>query len=200
MTRSGIQSQGPPPRNSWVTIHHSLLFEGQDEPYDSTFMRGIPEKYKINDGKLFPGMEEAIYTMKLKERALFLIRPDYAFGKFWCLSRIPPNAKVMADIELVGFVEEDEKMFLWLKTGVTFKEVDRVVSQVMEQGKEAYLFMFSPPKKPESLKHALQKCNSPIRLLEFMEKNIWNIWEELRESDIAMMIENNEKKIRDAKC
>ena len=170
MKHRGIQSQGPPPQGSWVTIHYNLWFEGQDESYDSTFVRGIPEKYKINDGRLLPGLEEAIATMKLKEKARFLIQPDYAFGEFGCPPRIPPNAEIMADVELIGFVEEDEaeEMLLRLKSeetkkSVSFKEIDRVVSQEREQGNEA--------DRLDSFKDALKKYNTAIQLLEFMELN-----------------------------
>ena len=43
-------------------------------------------------GKVIRGLDIGVGTMLLKEKSRFLIRADYAFGKFGCPPRIPPNA------------------------------------------------------------------------------------------------------------
>jgi len=43
-------------------------------------------------GKLLPGVEIGISTMRVKEKARFLIRAEYAYGDKGCPPRIPENA------------------------------------------------------------------------------------------------------------
>ena len=43
-------------------------------------------------GEVIAGWEIALATMKKGELARLLIQPSYAFGKFGCPPRIPPNA------------------------------------------------------------------------------------------------------------
>ena len=52
-----------------------------------------PESLLCTDsGKLLPGVEIGITTMRVKEKSRFLIRPRYAFGEKGCPPRIPENA------------------------------------------------------------------------------------------------------------
>ena len=50
--RVGIQSLPAVPERAVVKIHYSLYLEHQDEPFDSTLLRGKPEKHKIGEGYL----------------------------------------------------------------------------------------------------------------------------------------------------
>ena len=104
----GIESAGAVPDHATVTIHYSLFLEGLDEPFDSTVLRGQAERYKLDDGRLLPGLELAIKSMKLKERSEFLIEPYLAYGSSGCPPRIPANSQVLASVELLHFVCEAE--------------------------------------------------------------------------------------------
>ena len=48
----GIQSQPVVPERAVVKIHYSLYLEHQDEPFDSTLLRGNAEKHNIGNGSL----------------------------------------------------------------------------------------------------------------------------------------------------
>ena len=48
-------------------------------------------------------MEIAVKSMAKRERAEFLISPDYAFGPKGCPPRIPENAKILVDIEMLSY-------------------------------------------------------------------------------------------------
>lgn len=43
--------------------------------------------------------------MKLNEKSQFLIKSHLAYGKFGCLDRIPSNATVLFQIELIEIIE-----------------------------------------------------------------------------------------------
>ena len=104
--KEGVQTAGSVPERGTIKIHYSMHLEGQDEPYDSSILRGKPEKYKIGEGQLIMGLERGILTMKKKEKAQILIDCNYAFGRLGCPPRIPAEAQILADVELLDFVEE----------------------------------------------------------------------------------------------
>ena len=104
--KEGIQTAGSVPDNGTIKIHYSMHLEGQDEPYDSSILRGKPEKYKIGEGQLLIGLERGILTMKKKEKAQLLIDCNYAFGQLGCPPRIPAEAQLLANVELLDFVED----------------------------------------------------------------------------------------------
>ena len=58
-----------------MALHYDLQFEGQDEPYDSTGMRGRPEEVRLDDGAVLPGIEIAVKSMNLGEKSEFIISP-----------------------------------------------------------------------------------------------------------------------------
>jgi len=43
-------------------------------------------------GEILCGLDIAIGTMRVKEKARFLLRADYAFGEMACPPRIPENS------------------------------------------------------------------------------------------------------------
>ena len=85
--KGGVEADGAIPEKGSVTIHYSMMLEYQDEPFDSSYLRGRAERYRLDDGQLLPGLELGIRTMKNSERAEFLIHPDYAFGGMGCPPR-----------------------------------------------------------------------------------------------------------------
>ena len=103
--KPGLECDGVVPEAGTVTVHYSLFLEDQDEPYDSSKVRGKCERFKLDDGQLFVGLELAIKTMKKREKAEFLIQPSYAFGPMGCPPRIPGNSQIMAIIEMLDFVQ-----------------------------------------------------------------------------------------------
>ena len=85
--KQGLETTGEVPNRATITIHYSLYLEGQDEPYDSSILRGKCERYILDDGQLLPGLEIAIKSMKKKEHSEFLISSAYGFGEFGCPPR-----------------------------------------------------------------------------------------------------------------
>jgi len=78
------------PENAIVTVHYNAYVEYDDEPYDSTWLRGYPLVCHLCQG-FIPGLSVGIASMKKGETSRFLIHPDMAFGKMGCPPRIPPS-------------------------------------------------------------------------------------------------------------
>ena len=45
--RRGLSTFGAPPAKATVTVHYTMFFENQDEPFDSSELRGRAERYKV---------------------------------------------------------------------------------------------------------------------------------------------------------
>ena len=69
------------PDGASVTFHYTGFLEHNDEPFDSTVLRGRPERKLLDAGQILPGLNIAIKTMRRGETSRFLIWPQYAFGK-----------------------------------------------------------------------------------------------------------------------
>jgi len=96
------------PEKCSVTIHYEFNIEGQDEPFDSTFIRGMPEKFKLDSEQLLPGIEITLRTMKIGDTAVIIMDSQYAFGKNGFPPRIPGGTDILAVVKLISFVPEGQ--------------------------------------------------------------------------------------------
>ncbi len=92
----GHRASGHPPARGTVTIHYSFYFEHNDEPFDSTTLRGRAERFRLDDGRMILGVESAVKSMLKGEESWFLIGWEYAYGPMGCPPRIPAKAPVLA--------------------------------------------------------------------------------------------------------
>ena len=79
--------------------------EYADEPFDSTRLQNTVKKFRVGQGEVIEGFDLAVSTMKKGELARFLISPQYGFHDCGAPPRIPAEATVMFEIELLSFVE-----------------------------------------------------------------------------------------------
>lgn len=83
-----------------VTLHFALKLDNGDV-VDSTFDKN-PATFKVGDGNLLPGFEQAIYGLKAGDKRSLPISPEQGFGQ-----GNPQNVQVMPrsqfqDMELSG--------------------------------------------------------------------------------------------------
>jgi FK506-binding protein 6 len=144
-----------------VRVNYNGYLEYDDEPFDSTYMRKRPLKYTLGGGKIIAGLDFAIQSMILNEKAQFLIHPDYAYGKNCLVGRVPPNATVLFEVELFEIVncgaaitfeslpEDQQKMF---------SEVYKYCTALCERGKKSFL--------DQDIKSAIKDYNIAVSKLE----------------------------------
>ena len=87
---SGLESFGAVPDRGTVTIHYSMYLECQDEPFDSTTLRGRAERYRLDDGRLIPGLE--VNTGSHFAKNLFSLTPLYRSPSSPCASARSPSS------------------------------------------------------------------------------------------------------------
>ncbi|XP_066904966.1 inactive peptidyl-prolyl cis-trans isomerase FKBP6 isoform X2 [Halyomorpha halys] len=91
-----------------VYLHYNCYLEMQDIPFDSSYQRNKPLHIQMGTGALYPGFEYSLSSMKLNEHSRFLVSPKYGFGDMGCPPRIPPNATLLLEIELLKIVDNNE--------------------------------------------------------------------------------------------
>ncbi|MBU3055611.1 FKBP-type peptidyl-prolyl cis-trans isomerase [Pseudomonas indica] len=71
-----------------VTLHFALKLEN-GEVVDSTFDKK-PATFKVGDGNLLPGFEQALYGLKAGDKRVLPIEPEQGFGQ-----PNPQNVQIM---------------------------------------------------------------------------------------------------------
>jgi peptidylprolyl isomerase len=93
-----------PTRGQTISAHYSgYLLDGQK--FDSSVDRGQPFETPIGVGREIRGWDEAFLGMKVGEKRLLIIPSELGYGARGAGGRIPPNATLLFDVELLGIVE-----------------------------------------------------------------------------------------------
>jgi len=94
-----------PPLGSNVNVHYvgTLLSDGSK--FDSSRDRNVPFSFDLGQGSVIKGWDEGVATMKTGEIAELVCAPDYAYGAKGSPPKIPPNATLKFEVEMIGFTE-----------------------------------------------------------------------------------------------
>eukprot|EP00124_Ichthyophonus_hoferi_P004244 Ihof_evm3s445 gene=Ihof_evmTU3s445 len=94
----------PPEAN--VIIHYQAYFDKDKIPFDATTTLKNPKAFQLKHDEVILGLDLAVATMCLHERARFLIPYQYGFGETGCVPRIPGKANLIFEIVLLHFVNK----------------------------------------------------------------------------------------------
>ncbi len=108
-TRSGLkyvvvaEGEGATPKpGSTISAHYTgTLLNGKK--FDSSVDRGEPISFPVGMGRVIPGWDEALVTMKKGEKRVLIIPPQLAYGPRGVPGAIPPNATLVFEVEMVDF-------------------------------------------------------------------------------------------------
>jgi len=118
--------------NDQVEVHYvGTLADGTK--FDSSRDRGTPFKFNLGRGDVIKGWDLGVHTMKLGEKSLFTIKPEYGYGTGGAGASIPPNATLTFEIELLKFGPAPKN-----KWEQTFEEKLSSANQEKEDGNEAF--------------------------------------------------------------
>jgi FKBP-type peptidyl-prolyl cis-trans isomerase len=101
------EGTGPSPTaTDLVSVHYrGTLMNGEE--FDSSYKRGQPAEFQV--GGVIPGWTEALQKMKVGGKWKLVIPPNLAYGEEGRFPRIPPNALLIFEVELLDIVGSGEQ-------------------------------------------------------------------------------------------
>jgi len=93
---------GPEPvAGQTVRVHYvGRLLDGTK--FDSSRDRGQPFEFALGQGSVIAGWDEGIKTMRVGGRRKLIVPPQLGYGAQGAGDKIPPDATLVFDIELLG--------------------------------------------------------------------------------------------------
>ena len=83
-----------------VSVHYTgYLLDGTK--FDSSYDRKEPFNFSVGTGSVIPGWDKGVSTMKVGEKAVFIIPSALAYGSQGSGGVIPPNSPLVFEIEVV---------------------------------------------------------------------------------------------------
>ena len=101
-------------------LENGIVFEKEDD-----FVN--PYKFQIGKWYMIKGLEIAILSMNIGEKAIVYISSDYAYGEYGCGKDIPPNTNLVYTIELIDIMDKHIKE-------IDFEEILILGKELKESG------------------------------------------------------------------
>ncbi len=89
-----------PTRGKMVSVHYTGTLTNGTK-FDSSRDRGEPYTFPIGVGQVVKGWDEGIMTMKVGGKRKLIIPPELGYGPMGRPPKIPGNATLLFDVELV---------------------------------------------------------------------------------------------------
>ena len=101
-----VVGTGATPKPGQICVMHytGWLYQNgaKGQKFDSSVDRGTPFEFPIGQGRVIPGWDQGVATMKVGGKRTLIIPPALGYGARGAGGVIPPNATLMFDVELLG--------------------------------------------------------------------------------------------------
>jgi len=107
-TRSGLKfkdltkGEGARPTGGQTVVVHYTGWLTDGKKFDSSVDRGQPFEFVLGAGKVIKGWDEGVKGMHIGGKRRLLIPPQLGYGATGAGDDIPPNSKLLFDVELLG--------------------------------------------------------------------------------------------------
>lgn len=130
--------------------------------FDSSRSRGQPFKFILGQGQVIKGWDVGFASMKKGETALLRCRSDYAYGKNGSPPKIPADATLTFEVELLSF--QPKKKESWEYTD---EEREIEANKLKDEGTEWF--------KQKSFDEAIKSYEEAAQLIESLS-SLSQIW------------------------
>lgn len=91
-----------------VTVHYVGTLESDGSEFDSSRSRNKPFEFTLGKGQVIKGWDLGVATMKKGEVAKFTLAPEFAYGESGSPPKIPANATLIFEVELISWMSKDD--------------------------------------------------------------------------------------------
>jgi FK506-binding protein 4/5 len=91
-----------------VSVHYVGTLKSDGSEFDSSRSRGTPFQFTLGKGQVIKGWDLGVATMKKGEVAKFTLAPEFAYGEGGSPPKIPENATLVFEVELLGWTSKDD--------------------------------------------------------------------------------------------
>ncbi|KAK1124519.1 hypothetical protein K0M31_006869 [Melipona bicolor] len=103
--KEGVGDETPSPGNTVIVHYIGTLLDGTK--FDSSKDRNEPFQFELKKGSVIKAWDIGVATMKKNEVAVLTCAPKYAYGKNGSPPKIPPDATLKFEIEMIDWKGED---------------------------------------------------------------------------------------------
>jgi len=97
-----------PQQGDEVSVHYVGTLEADGSEFDSSRSRGKPFTFVLGQGQVIKGWDLGVATMKQGEVAKFTLAPEFAYGEEGSPPKIPANATLVFEVELLSWVSRSD--------------------------------------------------------------------------------------------
>jgi peptidylprolyl isomerase len=97
-----VVGNGPSPRQGQTAVVHYTGTLTDGTKFDSSVDRGQPYEFPLGRGRVIRGWDEGVATMKVGGKRRLVVPPALGYGERGQPPKIPANATLVFDIELLG--------------------------------------------------------------------------------------------------
>jgi len=106
--REAPEDAETPENDVKIRAHYTGMLSKDGKKFDSSVDRGDFFEFNVGQGKVIKGWDQGFITMKVGEKAVLRLAPDYAYGEAGSPPNIPPNSSLDFVVELVAILDFDE--------------------------------------------------------------------------------------------
>ena len=93
-----------------ISVHYTGKLTN-DTVFDSSLKRGVPFTFRVGEGSVIQGWDEAFLLLNEGDKATIKIKPELGYGA-QAQGSIPANSTLIFDVELLKIVQEAIKPFV----------------------------------------------------------------------------------------
>ena len=90
-----------PSKGDLLVVHYTGTLE-DGTVFDSSIKRNQPIEFPVGTGRVIPGWDEGLMSMKVGGKRKLIIPPDLGYGSRGAGASIPPNSTLIFEVELIN--------------------------------------------------------------------------------------------------